>query len=92
MKTSAETRLLIASVKEVFRNSTKYGLQGESPAELAEAADFRLWLPQQTEQHFAQPIEEAISNGIPADAVSLASHVLWFYADNHFTSVSFFEI
>lgn len=93
MKTTAETRLLIAAVKEVFRSSGKYALacsEGNAEA-LAETADFRLWLPQQTEQHFADPIEEAIENGIPADAVSLANYVLWFYSDNHFGTVTFEE-
>lgn len=91
MKTSAETRLHIAAVKEVFRNPAKYELvcsEGNAEA-LAETADFRQWLPQQTEQHFADPIEEAIENGIPADPLSLANYVLWFYSDNHFTSISF---
>lgn len=91
MKTSAETRLLIASVKEVFRSPEKYRLvcpSGNMEA-LAETADFRTWLPQQTEAHFAQPIEEAIKNGIPADPVSLANYILWFYADNHFADITF---
>ncbi len=91
MKTSAETRLHIAAVKEVFRNPAKYELvcsEGNAEA-LAETADFRQWLPQQTEQHFAQPIEEAIENGIPADPLSLAKYVLWFYSDNHFNTITF---
>ena len=93
MKTSAETRLHIAAVKEVFRNPAKYKLvcsEGNAEA-LAETADFRQWLPQQTEQHLADPIEEAIENGIPADPLSLANYVLWFYSDNHFTTISFEE-
>jgi hypothetical protein len=93
MKTTAETRLLITAVKAVFRSPEKYSLtcsEGNAEA-LAETADFRLWLPQQTESHFAQPIEEAIENGIPADAVSLANYVLWWYADEFVSTVTFEE-
>ena len=92
MKTSKETRLLIASVKEVFRNRNKYELLGLNAEALAEAEDFRTWLPNQTEQHFADPIEEAIENGIPADAVSLANYVLWWYQEDNFETISFEEI
>ena len=92
MKTSNETRLLIASVKEVFRNRNKYELLGLNAEALAEAEDFRRWLPNQTEQHFADPIEEAIENGIPADAVSLANYTLWWYQEDNFETISFEEI
>jgi hypothetical protein len=89
MKTSNETRLLIASVKEVFRNRNKYELLGLNAEALAEAEEFRRWLPNQTEQHFADPIEEAVENGIPADAVSLANYVLWWYQEDNFETISF---
>jgi hypothetical protein len=89
MKTSNETRLLITAVKAVFRSPGKYELLGLNAEALAEAEDFRTWLPQQTEEHFAQPIEEAIENGIPADAVSLANYVLWFYADEFNSDITF---
>lgn len=92
MKTSNETRLLIASVKEVFRNRNKYELLGLNAEALAEAEDFRRWLPNQTEQHFADPIEEAIENGIPADAVSLANYTLWWYQEDNFETITFEEI
>ena len=89
MKTSNETRLLIASVKEVFRNRNKYELLGLNAEALAEAEEFRRWLPNQTEQHFADPIEESIENGIPADAVSLANYTLWWYQEDNFETISF---
>ena len=89
MKTSKETRLLIALVKEVFRNADKYELVGLNPEALAEAEDFRIWLPNQTEQHFADPIEEAIENGIPADAVSLANYLLWWYQEDNNETITF---
>jgi len=92
METSKETRLLIALVKEVFRNPEKYELLGLNPEALAEAKDFRTWLPNQTEQHFADPIEEAIENGIPADALSLANYILWWYQEDHFESINFVAI
>jgi hypothetical protein len=92
MKTSKETRLLIASVKEVFRNLEKYELLGLNPEALAEAEEFRTWLPQQTEQHFADPIEEAIGNGIPADSVSLANYLLWWYQEDNNETITFEEI
>jgi hypothetical protein len=92
MKTSKETRSLITAVKAVFRSPDKYELVGLNPEALAEAEDFRIWLPQQTEQWFAQPIEEAIENGIPADALSLANYVLWFYADEFLSTITFEEI
>lgn len=94
MKTSEQTRLLITAVKAVFRSPEKYSLvcpSGNMEA-LAETADFRTWLPQQTEGHFAQPIEEAIENGIPADPLSLANYILWFYSDDHFGDITFEEI
>jgi hypothetical protein len=92
MKTSKETRLLITAVKAVFRNQSKYELVGLNPEALAEAEDFRNWLPQQTEQHFADPIEEAIENGIPSDAVSLANYILWWYQEDHFETINFVAI
>jgi hypothetical protein len=97
MKTAYQTKLLIMAVKKVFRDKDSYRLFCESgnADALEEAADFREWLPQQTEAHFAQPIEEAIENNIPADAISLANYVLWFYADpaeQMFNTVTFQEI
>ena len=94
MKTSNETRLLIASVKEVFRKADTYKMvdSADNAEALAESEDFRIWLPQQTEEHFAQPIEEAIENGIPSEALSLANYVLWWYQEDHFESITFEEI
>lgn len=92
MKTSNETRLLITAVKAVFRSPDKYELVGLNAEVLAEAEDFRTWLPQQTEQHFADPIEEAIENGISADSVSLANYVLWWYQEDHFETINFVAI
>jgi hypothetical protein len=91
MKTTNETRSLITAVKAVFRSPDKYELIGLNPEALAEAEDFRTWLPQQTEQHFADPIEEAIENGIPADSVSLANYILWWYQEDHFETITFAE-
>ena len=62
---------------------------------LAETADFRTWLPQQSGQHFADPITKAYEAGEPLDAVSLANFVLLFYADPmeyYFHPVTFKEI
>ena len=91
MKTTNETRLLIASVKEVFRNADTYKMvcDTNNTEALAEAEDFRVWLPQQTEEHFAQPIEEAIENGIPSDSVSLANYVLWWYQEDNNETITF---
>jgi len=94
MKTSNETQLLIAFVKGIFRNADAYKMvnSADNAEALAEAEDFRTWLPQQNEEWFAQPIEEAIENGIPADAISLANYVLWFYADEFLSTITFEEI
>lgn len=94
MKTSNETRILITAVKAVFRNADTYKMvcDTDNTEALAETEDFRTWLPNQTEQHFADPIEEAIENGIPADAVSLANYVLWWYQEDNFETISFEEI
>jgi len=91
METTNETRLLIASVKEVFRKADTYKMvnSADNAEALAEAEDFRTCLPQQTEQHFADPIEEAIENNIPADPLSLANYVLWFYADEFNSDITF---
>jgi len=94
MKTTNETRLLITAVKAVFRNADTYKMvnSADNAEALAEAEDFRIWLPQQNEEWFAQPIEEAIENGIPSDALSLANYVLWFYADEFLSTITFEEI
>jgi hypothetical protein len=94
MKTSKETRLLITLVKEVFRKADTYKMvnSANNAEALAEAEDFRTWLPQQTEQHFADPIEEAIENGIPSDALSLANYILWWYQEDNNETITFEEI
>ena len=91
MKTSNETRLLITAVKAVFRNADTYEMvnSADNAEALAEAEDFRIWLPQQNEEWFAQPIEEAIENGIPSDALSLANYVLWWYQEDNNETITF---